>query len=175
MKHDPRKSFGQHWAGAFISYIVMDLLLAGLGFGTPLFCIAFGFAVGWFGAMRAWFFVPDTRGAMTRALRYAFLTSAVTMVLMAVIWGRLVPIVLNQRVNPGALGLPLNLYDSRLSLVGWLLLMVFTGPAIQVLMTAFGSYVTFIAWSKWRHRLLPGAVAGGLSLPGLPDRPADQL
>ncbi|MEO0086350.1 MAG: hypothetical protein ABIK37_06945 [candidate division WOR-3 bacterium] len=138
------KTFGQHWAGAFIAYIVMDLLLAGLGLGTPVFCIVFGFGVGWFSARRAEFFVPNIKGAMKRALRYAFLTSAVTMVLMAIIWARLVPILLNPRVNPGSLGLPLNLYDTRWSLAGWLLLMVFTGPAIQVLMTAFGSYLTFL-------------------------------
>jgi hypothetical protein len=165
MRHDPRRTFGQHWAGAFISYAVMDLLLAGLGLGTPVFCIVFGFGVGWFGAMRAWFFFADMRRAMTRALRYAFLTSAVTMVLMAAIWARLVPIVLNERVNPGAMGLPLNLYDTRWSLVGWLLLMVFTGPAVQVLMTVFGSYVTFVAWAKWRHRLMPDAVPGELGPP----------
>lgn len=144
LRQHGRRTFGQHWAGAFISYAVMDLLLAGLGFGTPVFCIVFGFGVGWFAALRAEFFVPDLRGAMMRALRYAFLTSGVTMVLMATIWGKHVPHVLNPRVNPGAMGLPLNLYDSRLSLVGWLMLMVITGPAVQVLMTALGSYITFL-------------------------------
>lgn len=138
------KTFGQHWAGAFIAYSVMNLLLAGLGLGTPVFCIVFGFGVGWFCARRAEFFVPTVQGAMKRALRYAFLTSTVTGVLMAAIWARLVPILLNPRVNPGSLGLPLNLYDTRWSLAGWIVLMVFTGPAVQVLMTVFGSYLTFL-------------------------------
>ena len=153
------RTFGQHWAGAIISYVIMDLLLVGLGFGTPVFCITFGFGVGWFAALRAEYFIPDMRRAMMRALRYAFLTSAVTVVLMAVVWGRLVPIILNPRVNPGALGLPLNLYDSRWSLVGWLMLMVLTGPAVQVLMTAFGSYITFLVRLRSPDSLLGGPAA----------------
>ncbi len=152
--HTLAQTFGQHWAGAFIAYVVMDLLLAGLGMGTPVFCIVFGFGVGWFGARRAEYFVPTVRGAMMRALRYAFLTSAVTMVLMAAVWARLVPILLNPRVNPGSLGLPLNLYDTRWSLVGWLVLMAFTGPAVQVLMTVFGAYLTFLVRAGSRSGLV---------------------
>ena len=154
MKHDVRRTFGQHWAGAIAAYTVMDVLFAGLGMGTPAFTPLLGFAVGWFAARRAEFFKPDVRGAMLRSLRYALVTSGITVVIMALVWARLVPYLFERRVDPGNMGLPLDLYSTRASLGGWLLLMVGVGPAAQFLLTAFGSYLTFLV----RFKRLPGPV-----------------
>jgi hypothetical protein len=153
MKHDARKTFGQHWLGAMISYVVIDVLCAGLGMGVPLFCIILGFGVGWFGAMRAEYFIEEPGRAMRRVLRYAWLTSAVTLVMMAVLWGRLVPVLFHPTVDAGNMGLPLWLYEPRLSLAGWILLMVVIAPFMQAVMTAFGAYLTFQRRlrSGWRN------------------------
>ena len=122
----------------------MDVLCAGLGMGVPLFCILLGFSVGWFGAVRASYFVPGHVGAMKRSLRYALLTALVTFVIMVAIWGRLVPLMFHPVINPGNMGLPLLLYEPRASLVGWLVLMILISPFLQLLMTVFGSYVTLL-------------------------------
>ena len=149
-RYDPAKTFGQHWIGAFIAYVVIDGLCAALGMGVPFFCILLGFSVGWFNALRAWHFVPGKVGAMKRSLRYALLTSLVTFVIMAVVWGRLVPLVFNPVVNPGNMGLPLLLYEPKASLVGWLALMIIVSPFLQLLMSVFGSFLTFLfVFNRW--------------------------
>ena len=144
-----RKSFDQHWLGALGAYILMDLLLAGLGMGVPVFCILFGFAVGWFTAMRARVFRSDLRLAMRLNLRYAFITSAVTFALMATLWGRMVPVLFDPVVDYGSMGVPLILYDPRLSFIGWLVLMIFVSPALQFVVTLMGSYLTFLWRADW--------------------------
>ena len=149
-RYDPAKTFGQNWVGAFIAFIVIDGLCAGLGMGVPIFCILLGFSVGWFGAVRAWYFVPVHIGAMKRSLRYALVTSVVTFVIMAAIWGRLVPLLFHPVINPGNMGLPLLLYEPRASLVAWIVLMILISPFLQFLMTVFGSYVTLLFVSNRR-------------------------
>ncbi len=150
IRHDPARTFGQNWIGALVAYVVMDVLCAGLGMGVPLFCILLGFLAGWFGAMRAWYFVPGQVGAMRRSLRYALVTSLVTVAIMAAIWGRLVPLVFHPVINPGNMGLPLLLYEPRASLIGWLVLMILISPFLQFLMTLFGSFVTLLfVFRRW--------------------------
>jgi hypothetical protein len=128
----------------------MDVLCAGLGMGVPVFCILLGFLVGWFGAVRAWYFMPGHVGAMRRSLRYSLFTSLVTVVVMAAIWGRLVPLVFHPVINPGNMGLPLLLYEPRASLVGWLVLMMLISPFLQFLLSVFGSFLTFLfVFKRW--------------------------
>lgn len=149
-RYDPTRTFGQNWIGAFVAYAVIDALCAGLGIGVPFFCILLGFAVGWFGAMRAWHFVPGHVGAMKRSLRYALFTSLVTVVIEAAIWGRLVPMMFQSVINPGNMGLPLLLYEPKESLIAWLVLMIFISPLLQFLMTMFGSFLTFLfVFNRW--------------------------
>jgi hypothetical protein len=142
MRHDPRKTFGQHWVGAFVSYVVLDLLCTALGMGVPLFAIMLGFSVGWFAAWRAMYFLQETRAAMIRVLRYALLCAAVTAVSQAVIWGWLVPKLFDPVVNPGNMGLPLLLYEPKASLAGWLVLMIVVSPLLQFSMVVLGAYLT---------------------------------
>ena len=149
-RYDPARTFGQNAVGAFIAYAVIDGLCAALGMGVPLFCILLGFSVGWFNALRAWHFVPGKVGAMKRSLRYALLTSLVTLVIMVVVWGKLVPMVLHPIINPGSMGLPLLLYEPKPSLIGWLVLMIVVSPFLQFLMTVFGSFLTFLfVFNRW--------------------------
>jgi hypothetical protein len=149
-RYDPKRTVGQNWVGALVAYVVIDGLCAGLGMGVPLFCILLGFSVGWFGALRAWHFVPGKAAAMKRSLRYALLTSLVTLVIMVVLWGRLVPLAFHPYINPTNMGLPLLLYEPKASLIGWLVLMMLVSPFLQFTMTVFGSFVTFLfVFSRW--------------------------
>ena len=150
-----RKSFDQHWLGAFLAYVVMDGLLVATGMGVPVFCILFGFAVGWFTAMRARVHRTDLRAAMKLNLRYAAITAAVTFVLMAILWGRTLPGFLDPRIDRGAMGVPLILYEPRASYVGWLVLMIGVSPVLQFLATLFGSYLTFLWRPKWWNDGVP--------------------
>ncbi len=151
-RFDPSKTFCQHWLGAFAAYVVLDVLFTALGMGVPLFAILFGLSVGWFGAVRALCYLRDTRLAMKRVLRYGFLCSVVTLVVQAAIWGRLVPRLFDQVVNPGSMGLPLILYEPKASLAGWVALMVFVSPFLQFAMIVLGAYLTFLLM----FRLWPG-------------------
>jgi predicted membrane protein len=144
MRHTVKQTYGQNAAGAVIAYVIFDVLFAGLGMGTPAFCIILGLPFGWFVARRAEFYAPDLRSAMKRVLGYALLGSAVTAVIMAAIWGRLVPYLFERRVDPGNMGLPLDLYNTKASLLGWLTLMLGVGPAFQFLVAMFGAYLVFI-------------------------------
>jgi len=141
-RFDPSRTFCQRWVGAFIAYIVLDILFTALGMGVPFFAILFGLPVGWFGAVRAFCFLKDTRLAMKRVLRYGFLCAGVTLVIQAGIWGWLVPKLFDRVINPGGMGLPLILYDARASLAGWLVLMVFVSPFLQFAMVVLGAYLT---------------------------------
>jgi len=132
-----------------LAYLVMDGLLVAMGMGVPVFCILFGFPVGWFTAMRARVHRTDLREAMRLNVRYALATSAVTFVLMAVLWGRMIRACFDPVIDCGGMGLPLILYEPRASFIGWLVLMVVISPALQFLATLFGSYVTFLWRPRW--------------------------
>jgi fructose-specific phosphotransferase system IIC component len=143
MRYTVKQTFGQNALGALAAYAILDVLFAGLGMGTAAFCIVLGLPVGWFAARRAEFYVPELRGALTRSLRYALMTSGITVLIMLAIWGRLIPYLFERVTDPGNMGLPLDLYSTKASLYGWLVLMVGVGPAFQFLVTVFGSYLTF--------------------------------
>lgn len=143
------KTFDQHWVGALAAYIVMDALLAAMGMGVPIFCIVFGFGVGWFTAMRARVYRAELRQAMKLNLRYVLITSGVTFVLMAVLWGRMIPMLSDPVIDYGSVGFPLILYEPRASFIGWLVLMIAISPVLQFLMTALGSYLTFLWRPRW--------------------------
>jgi hypothetical protein len=166
-KHDWSKTWGQKAAGLIVIYVVMDVLCAALGMGVPFACILLGFPVGVFAALRAEYLVGEPAGAMRRALRYAFITSGVTFVLMAAQWGWLLKFLFNPRVDPGSMGLPLILYDPIPSFIGWIVLMVVVSPALQFVVTLMGAYLAFMV------RLHKGWGEGRVAPPG-PASPNDQ-
>lgn len=156
MRHMTARTFGQHWLGLLVAYVLLDALLAAAGLGVPSFCIMLGIGVGWFGALRAEFFLREIGPAMQRVMRYAAITSGVTFLLMVVAWWRYVPPLLDPVIDPGSMGVPLILYDPRLSLIGWLFGMFLVGPLAQFLVTLAGAYVTFMfrlrrGWLKFRE------------------------
>uniref|UniRef100_A0A7C4CBL6 Uncharacterized protein n=1 Tax=candidate division WOR-3 bacterium TaxID=2052148 RepID=A0A7C4CBL6_UNCW3 len=156
MRHTTRQTFGQHWLGALIAYVLLDVLMVAAGLGVPSLCILLGLGVGWFGALRAEFFLQEIGAAMRRVLRYAAITAGVTFLLMVVAWWRYVPPLLDPVVDSGSMGVPLILYDPRLSLIGWLVGMFLVAPLAQFLATLAGAYLTFMfrlrrGWLKFRE------------------------
>ncbi len=130
-------SLQPRWAYAL--YALVDTLCAGVGMGVPIFNIAFGLVVGWIAAGRARAQAPDLHTALRKALHYALLASAWTLLLMLVIWGPFTLKLFDPSVDLAQTGIPLILYDPRASFIGWQVLMMFVSPFLQLLTTVFAA------------------------------------
>lgn len=127
-------------------FIVVDTICVGMGMGVPIFCILFGFLVGWYTVRMVTVTTQEIREVLGKLLPYAALTSAFTFVVMAVIWGRCVPMLFDPHADFANFGIPMILYDPQASFIGWLVLMIAVSPFLQLLATLFGSHLTLLAW-----------------------------
>jgi hypothetical protein len=134
----------------FTAYALADVVCVGMGMGVPIFCIGFGFVVGWYIAARSMRSALDLSEALSRILMQAVITSAVTFVLMAVLWGSVTGMLFDPAADFVNFGIPMILYDPRASFVGWLVLMIFISPFLQLLTTLFCSYLTLLVSIRWR-------------------------
>lgn len=132
----------------FIVYLVLDVLFAGMGMGVPFFCILMGFPVGWYLAKRLTLDRENRSNVLNEILKYALYTSLFTFILMLVIWGPVSTMLLDPAADFVNFGIPLILYDPKISFIGWILLMIFISPFLQLLCTIFASNVTLWRLSK---------------------------
>lgn len=135
---------------AFVMYIILDTLFAGMGMGVPFFCILLGFPVGWYLAKRLTLLEKNINNILSDILKYTLLTSIFTFILMAIIWGPVSTMLLYPNVNFANFGMPLILFDPKISFIGWIILMIFISPFLQLLTTIFASHVTLWRLSKNR-------------------------
>lgn len=126
---------------AFIIYIVLDTLLAGAGMGVPFFCILSGFPVGWYVVRRLTSQKQNINNILRSTLKYAAFTSFITLLWMLIIWGPISAMLWNPAANFADFGIPLILYDPKLSFIGWIILMIFISPFLQLITTVFASHV----------------------------------
>ncbi|WP_424355114.1 hypothetical protein [Methanobacterium sp. MBAC-LM] len=126
---------------SFVIYIVLDTLFVGMGMGVPFFCILFGFPSGWYLSKSLKHQKLQINDISSRILKYATLTSLVTLAWMLIIWGPMITMLQNPSANFADFGIPLILYDPKLSFIGWIILMIFISPFLQLLMTVFASHV----------------------------------
>jgi len=133
---------------AFVIFVIVDLVCVGMGMGVPIFCILFGFFVGWYIARRATIATANVKDVLWKVLVQAIITSAFTFVVMSAIWGRTIPMLFDPNADFQNFGHPFILYDPKLSFVGWLILMIVVSPFLQLLTTIFGSYLTLLCWLK---------------------------
>lgn len=131
---------------ALVIFCFLDVICVGMGMGVPIFCILFGLPVGWYIARRITIHRLDTRSVLTKMLLGAALTSAVTFVGMAFLWGPWSAMLFDPAADLEKLGAPLILYEPVASFVGWLVLMIVVSPFLQLLMTLLGSHLTLL----WR-------------------------
>ena len=127
---------------ALAIYVVADVVCVGMGMGVPIFCIGFGFFVGWYIALRAIRGGSNVRQILRTVLVHAVATSVVTFMGMALLWGPTIQLLSDPGYDFANFGIPLILFDPRLSFVGWLALMIFVSPFLQLLTTLFSSYLT---------------------------------
>ena len=127
---------------AYLIFVVLDLVCIGAGMGVPIFCIFFGFPVGWYIARRQLLSEGEPSGKLRRILLVALATSLFTFAVMAILWGRTVSLLFDPASDFANFGIPMILYDPKLSFTGWLILMVFISPFLQLLATIFAAYLT---------------------------------
>lgn len=112
--------------------------------GVPIFCILLGFPLGWYITKRISIFTAHSYLMYYRVLKLSLLASAFTFLQMVVIWGRTIPMLFDPVSDFQNFGHPFILYDPKTSFIGWLILMIFISPFLQLLTTIFASYMTLI-------------------------------
>ena len=132
----------------FVIYIILDTLFVGIGMGIPFFCILFGFPVGWYLAKRLTLSEKNINDTLNDILKYAIFTSIFTFLLMLIIWGPISRMLLNPNADIANFGIPMILYGPKISFIGWIILMIFISPFLQLLTTIFASNVTIWRLSK---------------------------
>ncbi len=130
-----------------VTYILGEIICIGMGMGVPIFCILFGFIVGYIVVRLITLRVSEVPRVMHEAFITALITASITFLAMLVLW---MPFAASYLFNPAKdlanTGIPLLLYEPRASLIGWSVLMVFISPFLQLLTTLFGAYLTLLGW-----------------------------
>lgn len=131
-----------------IMYLLIDVICVGAGMGVPIFCIVLGYPLGWYITKRISRSTEHSQVMYFKILRISLLASAFTFLLMIGIWGRMVTMLFNPASDFRNFGHPFILYDPKASFIGWLILMIFISPFLQLLMTIFASFITLIYTEK---------------------------
>lgn len=134
----------RHSRWTLLIYAALDVLCVGMGMGVPFFCILLGLPAGWAIAMRATRGTRSVRQVLGHVLRWSAFTAAFTLVLMAILWGRMVGMLFDPAADLANFGIPMILYEPAASFVGWLVLMVVISPFLQFLMTLFAAHLTLL-------------------------------
>ena len=132
----------------FVVYVVLDLICIGMGMGVPIFCILLGFPVGWFLVKYLSSTSSSVHEIMRKVLRYALLTSLVTLVGMVLVWGTSVIMLSDPTLDLANYGIPMILYEPLASFIGWMVLMILISPFLQLLASIFAAYLTLVSWVK---------------------------
>lgn len=118
-----------------------NVFFIGLGMGVPVFAILWGIPVGWRLARRHGIVELTGETARTIALASAGL-AGVTFLVMLVLWGPMIPVAFDPAVDATEFGIPLMLYTSRASAIGWVVLMIVISPALQYMATVASALTT---------------------------------
>jgi len=129
---------------ALLIYAVLDVLCVGIGMGVPVFCVLLGFPVGWYLARRAMLTAQTAGRVLGAVLKYTIATCAFTFVVMAIIWGPCMVLLFDQGFDLAHFGHPMILFTPKASFIGWLVLMVFVSPCLQLLTTVFAAYLVVL-------------------------------
>lgn len=126
----------------FLIYFILDTLFVGIGMGVPILNIIFGFPVGWYITKRLSNSPRNLKENLGVMLKYSFYTSLITFIWMVIIWVPISTMLINPTADFAHFGIPMILYDPKISFIGWIILMVFISPFLQLLTTVFAAQVT---------------------------------
>ncbi|PKQ15778.1 MAG: hypothetical protein CVT67_07955 [Actinobacteria bacterium HGW-Actinobacteria-7] len=114
---------------------LVDLVAVGAGMGVPLFAILWGFPVGWW--------LARSRG-LHEALGGGALLAGLTAAVMLALWGPQLRFLADPGFDAKAWGIPLVLYTSRASFIGWEILMMVISPVLQFMASATAAALTVL-------------------------------
>ena len=114
--------------------------------GVPIFCILFGFIVGYCVVRFITVKVTELPGVMQKTFVAALITASLTFLAMLALWMPFASYLFDPAKDLANTGIPLILYEPRASLIGWIVLMVLISPFLQLLTTLFGAYLTLLSW-----------------------------
>jgi hypothetical protein len=139
--------------GAFLIFVALDIFCMGIGMGVPFFNIMFGFFVGWY--LINWISTDtkDMKDILKRMLIYSCITAGVTFLGMLLIWGWCVKMLYGPEADIANFGIPQILFEPRMSLIGWLLLMIVISPFLQLLTTVFAGHLTLLSFYRGKNTL----------------------
>ena len=129
---------------AALLYAVVDAACVGAGMGVPVFCIFLGLLVGWYSARREIARARNFGQVLSGTLRQAAIAAGITLLMMAVIWGRCTVMLFDPNADLANFGIPQILYHARASFIGWLVLMIVISPVLQFLVAIFASHLTLL-------------------------------
>ena len=141
-----QKLFHINFKIMFVSFMILDVFCVGLGMGVPIFCILFGFVVGWYLVKKLTLDTTQKPEIFRKVFNYGIMTSLFTFGLMMLIWGKWFLRFFDPQYDFRNTGIPMILYDPKISLIGWLVLMIFISPFLQLLTTMFSAYVMLLSW-----------------------------
>lgn len=127
-----------------ILYILIDVGCAGTGMGVPIFNILFGFPFGWYLAKRIAASENSSQVINSRILKISILSVLLTFFLMIAIWGITIPMLFDPNADFENFGHPFILFDPKISFIGWLVLMIFISPFLQLLTTIFAAFMALV-------------------------------
>ena len=122
-------------------FIILDILLIGMGMGVPILPILFGMLVGWY--LPLYLELPEqiSKISLKKLLKAALITSAVSLVVLGAIWLPALSWLFDPAKDLTQFGMPLIFFEPRASFIGWIILMVLISPFLQFLMTVLGAVV----------------------------------
>jgi prolipoprotein diacylglyceryltransferase len=133
---------------AVILYVIIDEICIAAGMGVPILCILLGFPLGWYITKRTMTYEADPARVLNKIMKHSFLAAAFTFVTMLLIWGRVILMFFDPKADFRNFGHPFILYDPKLSLIGWLVLIIIISPFLQLMASVFASYLTLMRIRK---------------------------
>ncbi|MCJ7734095.1 MAG: hypothetical protein MUP11_06065 [Anaerolineales bacterium] len=129
---------------SFGLFVILDLLSIGMGMGVPFFTILLGFPAGWL--LPQYFGLPAeiSKDSLKTLLKAAGITSAVSMLVLGLIWLPSLSWLFEPGRDLAQFGMPLILFEPLASFIGWIALIVLVSPFLQFLMTVLGSVLRLI-------------------------------
>lgn len=135
------KSYIKKYRKPIILIFLLDFIGVWLGMGVPLFNIIFGFVIGFYLFN---FFDQEQRNNYKTIFKFGFGSAALSFILLVMIWWPYILKLFDKSYDYLNTGIPLILYTPRASFIGWLVLMLFISPFLQLMATIFAVYLKMI-------------------------------
>jgi len=149
-----QRFFKLNLAVIIILFVVANLICTALGMGVPIFNILFGFFIGWYISKRAIILSGSIDNIFKKILIYCSICASFTFIIMVVIWARTIPMLFNPAADFENFGIPLILYDPKISFIGWIILMIVISPFLQFISSIFTAYITLTVYFSKTKNLL---------------------